>query len=216
VRTSDEHAGGLPAGQVYTAAPDPAGEPIAPALDDLIGDLITVVDLLDWCVANPGAPTGYEEAAEPGGPCQPTYGFTTLSDQISQVGELVDQVRSRYTQIRRLARGRHPVPVADLTPEQGRLLAQAFARHVKAALLHIRQAEDLAERVGVDLDASEHDVPEAGLIRGVGEAVEDLDLWAINNASAVGCNPGQTYADTATWCHAPGGQLSAGSWPEVA
>ena len=43
--------------------------------------------------------------------------------------------------------------------------AQALARHVKAALLHLRQAEKIAEAAGTDMDASEHDVPEAGLFR---------------------------------------------------
>jgi hypothetical protein len=47
---------------------------------------------------------------------------------------------------------------------------QAFARHVKAALLHLREAEDLAMMAGVDIYASEHDVPAAGLIRAAGAA----------------------------------------------
>jgi hypothetical protein len=91
--------------------------------------------------------------------------------------------------------------------------AQALARHVKAALLHLRQAERLAELAGVDIDASEH-VPEAGLIRAVGEAVEDLDLWAINNARASGADRRETYAHTERWCQAEGGSLPAGSWPQ--
>lgn len=69
--------------------------------------------------------------------------------------------------------------------------AQALARHVKAALLHLRQAEDLAVFASVDIHTSEHDVPAAGLIRMASEAVEDLDLWAINNACtdrAGGCS----------------------------
>jgi hypothetical protein len=48
--------------------------------------------------------------------------------------------------------------------------AQALARHVKAALLHLRQAEKIAEAAGTDLDASEHDAPEAGLFRAAGDA----------------------------------------------
>jgi hypothetical protein len=45
-------------------------------------------------------------------------------------------------------------------------LAQALARHVKAAaLLHPRQAETIAEAAGTGLDASEFDLPEAGLFR---------------------------------------------------
>lgn len=56
--------------------------------------------------------------------------------------------------------------------------AQALARHVKAALLHLRQAEDLAELAGIDADASEHDVPEGGLIRAAGDAVELEGIFA--------------------------------------
>ena len=62
--------------------------------------------------------------------------------------------------------------------------AQALARHVKAALLHLRQAEKIAEVAGTDLDTSEHDVPEAGLFRAAGDAGQDLDLWASCNAHA--------------------------------
>jgi hypothetical protein len=77
--------------------------------------------------------------------------------------------------------------------------------------MHLRQAEDLAELAGIDIYASEHDVPAAGLIRAAGEAVEDLDLWAINNARTSGADPGKTYAHTATWCQAEGGSLPPGS-----
>jgi len=96
---------------------------------------------------------------------------------------------------------------------EGERHAQALARHVKAALLHLRQAEDIAELAGIDVDASEHDVPEAGLIRAAGNAVEDLDLWAISNARAQGAAPADTYQHTERWCHAPGGALPGWSWP---
>jgi len=91
--------------------------------------------------------------------------------------------------------------------------ARALARHVKAALLHLRAAEDLAELAGIDIYASEHDVPAAGLIRAAGEALEDLDAWAVNNASASHAERAETYAHTERWCHAEGGSLPAGSWP---
>lgn len=91
--------------------------------------------------------------------------------------------------------------------------AQALARHVKAALLHLRQAEDLAELAGIDVYASEHDVPAAGLIRAAGEAVEDLDMWAIGNSRGQGAVPAVAYGETERWCHAEGGSLPAGSWP---
>jgi hypothetical protein len=94
--------------------------------------------------------------------------------------------------------------------------AQALARHAKAALLHLRQAERLAELAGVDIDASEHDVPPSGLIRAAGEAAEDLDLWASSNARTSGAVPGETYTHTERWCHAEGGSLPPGSWPHPA
>jgi hypothetical protein len=37
-------------------------------------------------------------------------------------------------------------------PGSGMQRAQALARHAKAALLHLRQAEKIAELAGVDLD----------------------------------------------------------------
>jgi hypothetical protein len=99
-------------------------------------------------------------------------------------------------------------PAADSTRN-----AQALARHVKAALLHLRQAEDIAELAGIDLCASEHDVPAAGMFRVAGEAVDDLDLWTINNGRAHGAAPAETYQHTERWCHAPGGALPDTSWP---
>src|SRR5262249_28343825 len=86
-------------------------------------------------------------------------------------------------------------------------------RHVKAALLHLRHAQDLAELACVDIRASEHEVPEAGLIRAVGEAVQDLDLWTIGYVCAFGAAPAETYAHTEGWYHAEGGSPPAGSWP---
>jgi hypothetical protein len=64
--------------------------------------------------------------------------------------------------------------------------AQALARHVKAALLRLREGEKIAEAAGTDLGTSEHDVPEAGLFRAAGDAAQDLDLWASCNARAQG------------------------------
>jgi hypothetical protein len=63
-------------------------------------------------------------------------------------------------------------------PDSGMQLAQALAHHVKTALLHLRQAENIAEAEGIDLDASEHGLPEAGLFRAAGDAAQDLDPWA--------------------------------------
>ena len=91
--------------------------------------------------------------------------------------------------------------------------AQALAWHVKAALLHLRQAEDIAELAGIDLCASEHDVPAAAIFRAAGDAVQDLDLWTIGNARAQGAAPADTYQHAERWCHAPGGALPDTSWP---
>jgi hypothetical protein len=91
--------------------------------------------------------------------------------------------------------------------------ARALARHVKAALLHLRQAEDIAELAGIDLYAGEHSVPAVGMFRAAGEAVDDLDSWTINNARAQGVAPADTYMRTERWCHAPGGALPDTSWP---
>lgn len=91
--------------------------------------------------------------------------------------------------------------------------AAALARHIKAALLHLRQAEDIAAAAGIDIDGGNDT---ARLIRAAGEATEDLDLWAINNARGHGADPAQTYQHTERWCHAPGGQLPERSWPAEA
>lgn len=56
-------------------------------------------------------------------------------------------------------------------------------------------------------------MPEAGLIRTAGDAVEDLDLWAINNARTQGAVPADTNQHTERWCHTPGGALPGSSWP---
>jgi len=85
--------------------------------------------------------------------------------------------------------------------------ARALARHVKAALLHLHAAGDLAELAGTGIYASEHDVAAAG------DAVEDLDMCAIGNARSRGAAPAETYAHTERWCQCEGGSLPAQSWP---
>jgi len=87
---------------------------------------------------------------------------------------------------------------------KGERHAQALARHVKAALLHLRQAEGIAKLAGIDIYGGNE---VARLIRAAGEATEDLDLWAINNARGHGADPKETYRQTERWCHAPGGEL---------
>jgi hypothetical protein len=85
--------------------------------------------------------------------------------------------------------------------------AAALARHIKAALLHLRQAEDIAAAAGIDIDDGNDT---ARLIRTAGEAAEDLDLWAVNNARGHGAAPAETYQHTERWCHAPGGTCPPG------
>jgi hypothetical protein len=85
--------------------------------------------------------------------------------------------------------------------------ARQLGRHAKAALMHLSQAEDLADAGGVDLDYVYASEPRAGpLFRAAREAVEDLDGWAINNAAANGAGR-ETYNHTERWCHRPGGVL---------
>jgi hypothetical protein len=53
--------------------------------------------------------------------------------------------------------------------------AQALACHVEAALVHLRQAEGLAELAGVDV------VGESDSAR-LRQAIGNLDMWVVNNA----------------------------------
>jgi hypothetical protein len=93
--------------------------------------------------------------------------------------------------------------------------ARQLGRHAKAALLHLSQAEDLAVAGGVDLDYVYASEPGAGpLFRAAREAMEDLDLWAINNASANGAGR-ETYDHTERWCHRPGGVFPAAGSQDV-
>jgi hypothetical protein len=86
--------------------------------------------------------------------------------------------------------------------------AVMLGRHVKAALMHLSQAEDTAGAAGIDLYAVQGDLdyPLAAMIRVAVDAVGDLDLWAGNNAAAVGASR-VAYAGTEHWCDQPGGVL---------
>jgi hypothetical protein len=93
--------------------------------------------------------------------------------------------------------------------------ARQLGHHAKAALMHLRRAEELAEAGGVDLDYVTANEPGAGpLFRAASEAAEDLDLWAINNAAANGAGR-DTYDHTERWCHRPGGILPAADVHDV-
>jgi hypothetical protein len=75
----------------------------------------------------------------------------------------------------------HPMPTPD---------AMMLGRHIKAALGHLRVAEDLAEQVGIDLSVMIRNAPGyelCELFRTAANAVEELDGWAVNNA------PGQRW-----------------------
>ncbi|MBB2749206.1 UNVERIFIED_ORG: hypothetical protein FHR35_009119 [Microbispora rosea subsp. rosea] len=84
--------------------------------------------------------------------------------------------------------------------------ARQLARHVKAALLHLRAAEVIADEAGVDLDG---ELPWGNgpgrLLRTASNAVEEADTWAIRNASANGCGD-ETWRVT-RWCSQPDGAL---------
>jgi hypothetical protein len=93
-------------------------------------------------------------------------------------------------------------PTASMSTVQARQLA----RHLKAALLPLRAADDIAEPACIDLDAD----PDYGnnicrVLRGASEAVEDADIWATRNAAANGCGE-ETWAGE-RWCSEPDGAL---------
>jgi hypothetical protein len=88
--------------------------------------------------------------------------------------------------------------MSDATP------AQALARHVQAALIHLCQAERLAELAGVDV-AGVNDA--ARLLQAIG----NLDMWTVNNARGDGAPPAGAYGGTENRCHAEGGMLAAGA-----
>jgi hypothetical protein len=122
------------------------------------------------------------------------------------------------------ARGQEPAATTgqDLLPPERRPpasldadAARQLGRHAKAALLHLSQAEDLAAAGGVDLDYVHANEPGAGpLFRAAQEAIEDLDLWAINNAAANQAGR-ETYDHTERWCHRPGGTLPTAGGHQV-
>jgi hypothetical protein len=88
--------------------------------------------------------------------------------------------------------------------------ARQLGRQVKAALLHLAAAEDIADAAGVDLISPVSPDPgPAPLFRTARDAVEDLDLWTINNAGSNGAGRA-TYVRTQQWCQTPGGILPVG------
>jgi hypothetical protein len=82
--------------------------------------------------------------------------------------------------------------------------AMLAARHVKAALMHLHAARDVLDATVADLyDAFS---PLAELFRRADDAMQDADLWAINNAARNGCGR-ETYKTTDRWCHREGGEF---------
>lgn len=105
----------------------------------------------------------------------------------------------------------HPPTTAAMSAGQ----ACRLARHVKAALLHLVTADQLAETAGVDMlgvdDGWSGYVTGDGLgparaFRAALEAAEELDDWAIGNAGACGAGS-ETHVGTERWCQAEGGVL---------
>ncbi|MEQ4724455.1 hypothetical protein [Nonomuraea sp. B19D2] len=103
-------------------------------------------------------------------------------------------------ELRRLAD--EQVPAAAVMT---RVQARQLARHVKAALLHLRAAEDIARRAGVDLLADPWENEPARVLLGASEAVDAADTWAIRNAAANGC--GEETWRVQRWCSQPDGAL---------
>jgi hypothetical protein len=83
--------------------------------------------------------------------------------------------------------------------------AVQVGRHLKATLMHLNVAVDLADRAGVNVDRVVD--PLGRLIRRADHAVEDLDLWGIHNNAANGGGRDTYEAGTAGWCSRPGGTL---------
>jgi hypothetical protein len=90
--------------------------------------------------------------------------------------------------------------MVDMTAEQ----AATIGRNVKAALLHLHVARDMALDAGVDVDGRS-DL--AKLMRRADMLVQDLDTWAIDNAAHNGARPMEVYKGTEKWCHKPSGVL---------
>ncbi len=88
-------------------------------------------------------------------------------------------------------------------PNMDAVVAMNLGRHIKAALLHLAQAEAIADEAGVNLD---YGGALAVLFRNAYEHTQDLDMWAVNNARANG-DFRLTYHRTEQWCQSPGGTL---------
>jgi hypothetical protein len=91
------------------------------------------------------------------------------------------------------------------TPVLSTAEARQLARHVKAALKHLRAAERIAEDAGVDLATEPYGNHASRVLVAAAAAVEDADLWALRTADANGCDTG-TWAG-ARWCDQPDGAL---------
>ena len=95
----------------------------------------------------------------------------------------------------------HPMPTEQ---------AMTLGRHVKAALMHLSEAERIAADAGIDITGpgipSQPGYDLAALFGSALDTTEELDGWAVNNARANGGGRA-TYAHTERWCHTPGGAL---------
>ncbi|HEX6359548.1 hypothetical protein [Actinophytocola sp.] len=109
-----------------------------------------------------------------------------------------------HPRLRELVDGGQVPPATMATDE-----ATMVARHVKAALMHLVNAEEIAERAGVDLIASPlgsgpaYDL--AALWGAAYDTCAELDSWAIATARRNGAR--DAYDGTSRWCHKPGGRL---------
>ncbi|MFI7637696.1 hypothetical protein [Nonomuraea sp. NPDC049400] len=89
-----------------------------------------------------------------------------------------------------------------------RIQARQLARHIKAALLHLRAAQGIACQAGAGLLAEAWENVPAQILLGASQAVEAADAWAIRNAAADGC--GKETWGVQRWCSEPDGALLQG------
>jgi hypothetical protein len=84
--------------------------------------------------------------------------------------------------------------------------AGEMARHIKAALFHLNEADRIAESAGIDVVYAMADEMTAGhLLTNARDTMQELDSWASRTVHA--SNVIGVYDGTERWCHAPGGAL---------
>ncbi|MDP9869223.1 MULTISPECIES: hypothetical protein [Streptosporangium] len=88
--------------------------------------------------------------------------------------------------------------------------AQQFARHVKAALLHLGEAKIILDRAGHTAPLTTVGSRIGDLVRTAYTEVADLERWALNVSATAGNSPRDVYARIDQWCHTASGTLPHG------